>query len=97
MAALLASGMSAVVPVTAGQDVPTEQTQNTRTLSQTQQNNKQAATTHQISARAAYGVAMMGGDLGYWEAPSSGPWGAPLYNQRKARRDARRVNRSVRR
>ena len=56
-----------------------------------------AATPVQQSARASYGIQMLGGgyDPGIFANAYSAPWLAPRYNQRKARRNARRVNRCV--
>lgn len=56
-----------------------------------------AALPVQQSARAAYGIRMVGGgfDPRLFANAYSAPWLAPRYNQRKARRDARRVNRKV--
>ena len=91
---LLASAIGGVMPATATQAQPTEQT---RTVQQSQQRSERAALPVQQSARAAYGIQMLGGwDPGLF-ASSSGPQFAPRYNQRKARRDACRVNRAVRR
>lgn len=89
-AALVAAGISGVVtpmaaPVDAG--APTVR-QSART--------ERAATTQQNSARAAFGISMMGGNaFGPVYGAHSAPWLAPRYNQRKSRRDARRVNRKV--
>lgn len=90
---LAAAAIGGVMPATATQASPTEQT---RAVSQTQQKSERAALPVQTQARAAYGMAMLGG----WnprQFASGGPQFAPRYNQRKARRDARRVNRAVKR
>lgn len=92
-AALVAAGISGVVapmaaPIDAG--APTVRQSAPRT--------ERTATTQQNSARAAFGISMMGGDaFGPVYGTHSAPWLAPRFNQRKARRDARRVNRGVRR
>ena len=56
-----------------------------------------AALPVQQSARAAYGIRMVGGgfDPRLFANAYSAPWLAPRYNRRKARRNARRVNRKV--
>ena len=90
---LMAAAIGGVMPATATVATPTEQT---RSVSQTQQKSERAALPVQMQARAAYGMAMLGG----WnphQFTSGGPQFAPRYNQRKARRDARRVNRAVKR
>lgn len=92
---LMAAALGGVTPATATQATPTEQT--TRTVSQTQQKTERAALPVQQSARAAYGIQMLGGWNPGLFSTSGGPSFAPLYNQRKARRDARRVNRAVKR
>ena len=58
-----------------------------------------AALPVQQSARAAYGIQMLGGgwDPGIFTNWHSAPWLAPRYNQRKARRNARRNARRVNR
>lgn len=91
---LMAAAIGGVMPATATQATPTEQT--TRTVSQTQQKTERAALPVQQSARAAYGIQMLGGrNPGLFRNYAGGPQFAPRYNQRKARRDARRVNRAV--
>ena len=92
---LMAATIGGVMPATATQTTPTEQT---RSVSQTQQKSERAALPVQQSARAAYGISMLGGFNPFAGFGSSGgPQFAPRYNQRKARRDARRVNRAVKR
>jgi allophanate hydrolase subunit 1 len=67
-------------------------------VSQTQQKSERAALPVQTQARAAFGISMLGGMGGMpVYGGASAPWFAPRYNQRKARRDARRVNRAVKR
>lgn len=90
---LMAAAIGGVMPATATQATPTEQV---RSVSQTQQKSERAALPVQTQARAAYGMAMLGGRGGMpVYGGFSAPWLAPRYNQRKARRDARRVNRAV--
>ena len=92
---LMAAAIGGVMPATATQATPTEQT---RAVSQTKQKSERAALPVQTQARAAYGIQMLGGwDPGVFRNYAGGPQFAPRYNQRKARRDARRVNRAVKR
>ena len=95
--ALLAAGIAGVMPGTAGQATPTAA--GAQQAQQTTSRSERAALPVAQSARAAFGISMMGGgyDPGMFRVAASGPWMAPRYNQRKARRDARRANRGVRR
>lgn len=92
--ALLAAGIAGVMPATVGQATPTEQ--GAAQARQSTAKSERAALPGAQSARAAVGQqAMSGGyDPRLWMRPGA-PWEAPRYNQRKARRDARRVNRKV--
>ena len=92
---LMAAAIGGAMPATATQATPTEPT---RSVSQTQQKSERAALPVQTQARAAAGMAIMyGGDPSRYWLRGANPWDAPRYNQRKARRDARRVNRAVER
>lgn len=91
---LMAAAIGGIMPATATQATPVDQT---RAVSQTQQKAERAALPVQQSARAAYGIQMLGGWNPRLLMASGGPQFAPRYNQRKARRDARRVNRAVKR
>ena len=92
---LLAAAIGGVMPATATQATPTSPD---RAVSQSQQRTERAAIPMQQSTRAAFGISMMSGMGGMSVYGGfSAPWLAPRYNQRKARRDARRVNRAVKR
>lgn len=92
--ALLAAGIAGVMPGTAGQASPAAS--GSQQARQATPRSEKAALPVQQSARAAYGIQMLGGwDPGIFRNYAGGPWNAPRYNQRKARRDARRVNRKV--
>ena len=93
---LLAAGIAGVLPGTATQAIPTES--GTPVARQSTAKTERAALPVSQSARAAVGMqALSGGYNPRLWLSGGAPWEAPRYDQRKARRDARRVNRAVRR
>lgn len=94
--AILAAGVAGVLPATSTTALPGVQGATVRTASAKQD---RAALPVQTQARAQYGIRMMGGgfDPQLFANAYSAPWLAPRYNQRKARRNARRVNKAVQR
>lgn len=88
--AIGAAALSGFAPGTApvaDQSAPTVRTSQPRS--------ERAAQPVQTQARAAFGISMLGRGGHYSYGHATSPWDAPIYNQRKARRDARRTNRKV--
>ena len=96
VAAILAAGVAGALPATATTALPGAQGSTVRTAPAKQD---RSALPVQTQARAQYGIRMLGGgfDPRLFANAYSAPWMAPRYNQRKARRNARRVNKAVQR
>ena len=94
VAGILAAAAASAIPVTASTALPNAQGATVRTAPA---NENRAALPVQTQARAQYGIQMLGGgfDPRMFTSAYSAPWLAPRYNQRKARRNARRVNKAV--
>ena len=96
VAAMLAAGVAGAIPATATTALPGAQGATVRTAPAKE---NRAALPVQTQAPAQYGIRMLGGgfDPRLFANAYSAPWMAPRYNQRKARRNARRVNKAVQR
>ena len=96
VAGILAAAAASAIPVTAFTALPNAQGSQVRTAPAKE---NRAALPVQTQARAQYGIQMLGGgfDPRMFTNAYSAPWLAPRYNQRKARRNARRVNKAVQR
>ena len=96
VAAMLAAGVAGVLPATATTALPNAHGATVRTAPAKE---NRAALPVQTQVRAQYGIQMLGGgfDPRMFTGAYSAPWLAPRYNQRKARRNARRVNKAVQR
>ena len=94
VAGIVAAAAASAIPVTASTALPNAQGSQVRTALAKE---NRAALPVQTQARAQYGIQMLGGgfDPRMFTDAYSAPWLAPRYNQRKARRNARRVNKAV--
>jgi len=94
----LVAALGTALTLTGGPALPTAPVvQGPNTVKQSQARSERTALPAQSQARAAYGIAMLGGGSSpsFYGGFARHPWDAPRYNQRKARKLARRMGRKV--